>query len=182
MLLVVRLRILLVVRLGIGRSGSAGWEPCVQGRGRSGVPPGCGAVWLLPEALAQQQLHPASQPQQTGTSKPPQSRTAGSQLGSQALCSTHPSEGAGAAAASPVLVLASRGMPPFFTATTSGSLRISCVMLCGVQQGGEASEAGQGRWNASGLWVWRHGHYRRRSGGGAAAAALSRCAPSGSGC
>lgn len=56
---------------------------------------------------------------------------------------THPSEGAGAAMPAPVLARASReGMPPLRTATTSGSLRISWVMLCRAVRGARGRSGG----------------------------------------
>lgn len=59
-----------------------------------------------------------------------QGSEAGSQAGSTHHSSTHPREGAGATAPTPVAVLPSReGMPPPRTATTSGSDRISWVMF-----------------------------------------------------
>ena len=124
------LRQLLTVWLAIGSCGSAGREPRAQGRaaqGRRLVRYGCwngeGLEGRCAPATAPIRAAEAHKQQQARLATP---RAAAHEEDSTAQSSTHPSEGAGATAPTPVCVLPSReGMPPLRTATTSGSLRIS---------------------------------------------------------
>ena len=124
------LRQLLTVWLAIGGCSSAGREPRAQGRaaqGRCLVRYGCwageGHEGRCARATAPNRAAEAHKQQHAQRAT---RRAAAHEEGSTAQSSTHPSEGAGATAPTPVGCLPSReGMPPLRTATTSGSLRIS---------------------------------------------------------